>query len=318
MAFAMALNDRAARRVKLKDLRILLAVAQRGSMGKAATELAISQPAISKAIADLEHTLGVQLLDRTALGVEPTLFGNALVKWSTAVFDDLRQGVNEIEFLSDPTVGELRIGATEPLVAGLLPVVIARLARQHPRLVFHITQMPTAPLFRELSERKVDVIVGRLPDHVPEPNLDIEPLFNDPQFVVAGQSNAWTRRRNIKLGDLIDEPWTLPRPDSAAGALVADTFRACGLDLPPSRVICNSIQMHSGLLADGAFLAMYPRSLLRFGAKRLAIKVLAVDLPKRTSPVGIVTLKNRTVSPVAQLFIEAVRAVSKPLALRPH
>ncbi len=93
------LEQRVMRRLKLRELRILTTVAQAGSMGKAATQLALSQPAISKAIAEMEYTLGVALLDRTPHGVEPTLYGRALLKWSAAVFDDLSQGVREIEFL---------------------------------------------------------------------------------------------------------------------------------------------------------------------------------------------------------------------------
>src|SRR5262245_6654742 len=120
----MAWDARIRRRLKLRDLDTLLAVARSGSMAKAARELSVSQPAVSKAIADIEHTLGIPLFDRTAQGVEPTLYGRTLLKWAVAVFDDVRQGVKELEFLADPTAGEISIGATEPMVAGVLPVII--------------------------------------------------------------------------------------------------------------------------------------------------------------------------------------------------
>jgi DNA-binding transcriptional LysR family regulator len=124
-----------------------------GSMGKAAAQLAVSQPAISKAIADLEHTIGVRLLDRTAQGVEPTRYGEALLKWGSAVFDDLRQGVKEIEFLSDPTTGEVRVGSTEVMTAGLIPSVIDRMSRQFPRLTFNVVQARSIEL-RPLVETR--------------------------------------------------------------------------------------------------------------------------------------------------------------------
>src|ERR1043165_4876433 len=101
-------GDRIGRRVKLRDLHILLAVAKLGSMGKAAAELAVSQPAISKAIADVEHAVGLRLLERGPRGIEPTMYGRALLKCGTAVFDELRQGVKELEFLTDPGAGEIR------------------------------------------------------------------------------------------------------------------------------------------------------------------------------------------------------------------
>jgi DNA-binding transcriptional LysR family regulator len=111
MSRSASIDERVLRRLKLRELRILMTVVQVGSMGKAATQLTLSQPAVSKAIAEMEHTLGVKVLDRTPQGVEPTLYGRALLKWATAVFDDLRQGVREIQFLADPAAGEVRVGS---------------------------------------------------------------------------------------------------------------------------------------------------------------------------------------------------------------
>src|SRR5262245_30033858 len=122
----------ARRRLTLRDLHILLAVVRRGSMAKAAAELAISQPAVSRAIADMELTLGLRLPDRGRQGVEPTAYGRALVRRGTTIFDELTQGLQELEFLADPTRGELRIGSSESVAAGLLPVVIDRFTRLHP------------------------------------------------------------------------------------------------------------------------------------------------------------------------------------------
>src|SRR5262249_51340723 len=112
------------RRLKLRQLDVLIAVAQSGNMAKAARQLAISQPVVSKTIADLENILGIRLFDRTRRGVEPTLYGRALLKRSVALVNDLRTGVTELEFLSDPTAGELRIGSSEALAAGMLGAVI--------------------------------------------------------------------------------------------------------------------------------------------------------------------------------------------------
>ena len=310
----MAWNTALRRRIKLRDLDTLLMVGQCGSMAKAASQLSVSQPAVSKAIADMEMTLGVRLLERTAQGVEPTPYGRSLLKCSEAVFDDLRQGINEIGFLNDPTTGEVRIGATEPAVAGILPAIIALLARRYPRMVFNVTQIPIVASHRELHERTVDLAVGRIPDHDGHDDLDIDVLFDDPQNIVAGRNNPWTRRSKIKLKELIDEPWTLPHPENAAASLFAATFREQGLGLPRTRVLCNSVHMHTTLLARGPFLAVFPRSLMHFAIPRLAIKVLPVELSRRPMPFGIVTLKNRMISPAVRLFIETAREVAKPLA----
>lgn len=95
------------RRLRLRDLHVFSTVVQRGSMAKAARQLGVSHPAVSEVIADLEHALGVRLLDRSAKGVEATIYGDALLKRSVAVFDELKQSIRDIEFLSDATTGEV-------------------------------------------------------------------------------------------------------------------------------------------------------------------------------------------------------------------
>jgi len=157
----MAWSERIGRRIRLRDIQILLAVVQCGNMTKAAKQLAISKPVVSKVIADLEYVVGVRLLDRDRHGAEPTIYGAALIKHDAAAFDELKQGVQEIEFLTDPTVGELRVGATAPMLAGILPVIVDRLRRRHPRLVFDVMEATGGPaLHRELRERNVDLVLA--------------------------------------------------------------------------------------------------------------------------------------------------------------
>ena len=127
------------RRLKLRHLNVLLAVAQWGNMARAAEHLAISQPAVSKAIADLENTLGVRLLDRRPQGLELTHYGRAFLKRSIAIFNDLGTSVTELESLADPTAGELRIGTTSAMAAGLVCAIVDRLSRKYPRLAFRAT-----------------------------------------------------------------------------------------------------------------------------------------------------------------------------------
>src|SRR6267142_3700528 len=161
MGAVMQLSDRIGRRLKLHDLRVLITVAQAGSMLKAAKQLNTSQPAISRSIAELEHAFGVRLLDRHRQGIEPTEYGRALLDCGLAVFDDLRQGVKNIEFLADPTAGEVRIGSNPFLAANFVSAVVERLSRRYPRVVFHVVAKEVEILHRELSERSVDFLIAR-------------------------------------------------------------------------------------------------------------------------------------------------------------
>jgi DNA-binding transcriptional LysR family regulator len=157
----MRWNDRIGRRIKLADLHILLAVAESGSMARAASQLAISHPVISRSISELERTLGVRLLERNPRGVELTEFGRALLSRSHAAFDELRQGVKDIEFLADPTSGEVRIGTTHPLATSFVSAVIDRLSRRYPRIVFHVETGTGEVQRRNLLERSVDLLIFR-------------------------------------------------------------------------------------------------------------------------------------------------------------
>jgi DNA-binding transcriptional LysR family regulator len=307
--------DRIGRRIKLRDLHILMTVVERGSMSKAAEQLSISQPVVSKSVADLEHALGVPLLDRSPQGVEPTLYGRAIIGSGVAVFDDLRKCVNQIEFLADPTAGEVRIGCSEVMAAGLLPAVIDRLSRQFPRLVFNVIQAPwIEQQYRDLRERSVDLILGRMVTPIADDDLNAEILFDDPLLVVAGTNSKWVRRRSIKPAELLDETWCLPPYDKLIGSNIAEAFRAQGLNVPRQTVVSASIQLFNALLATGRFLGVLSDSTLRLSGKRMALKALPVEFSICPGPVGIVTLKDRTVGPAAQLFIDHARKVAKPLA----
>ena len=312
------------RRLKLRDLHVFSTVVQRGSMAKAAQQLGVSQPAVSEVIADLEHALGVRLLDRSAQGIEPTIYGAALLKRSVAVFDELKQSIRDIEFLSDPTVGEVRIACTESVWYTLLPEIILRFTTQHPRVAVHVDLADSSKDFvgTALRERKYDCILQRVPafllnEHAAD-DLNVEWLFDETMIVAAGAHTKWARRRKIDLAELIDEPWTFGAADTGNGALAAESFRARGLRVPKPRVAATSITLRARLLAAGPYLGLFVDSVLRqLIADHYAVTALPVDLPAKPFSAQIVTLKNRTLSPVVERFSTCVREVAKSFAGKP-
>jgi DNA-binding transcriptional LysR family regulator len=309
-------DDRTLHRLKLRDLRILLAVTQTGSMAKAAVQLATSQPAVSRAVADMEATLGVALLERSSQGVEPTPYGRALIRRGAIVFDELRQGLKEIEFISDPTVGEVRIGTTSSIAAGLLAAVLGRMSRRYPRVSFRVISGGPPLLLRDLRERSVDLIVWRALTPVRDETITAEVLFEDRMVVVAGARSPWSRRRRVGLAELANETWTLPESEHPIGAALAEAYRAHGVEAPRAIVATSDGGLRDAMLATGRFLSMWPQSLLHFSARHSSLRVLPVDLPTTQGKTSIMTLKNRALSPVAQLFVECAREVAKPLARR--
>jgi DNA-binding transcriptional LysR family regulator len=314
MGPVVQLSDRIGLRMKLHDLHVLMAVVQAGSMSKAAALLNTSQPAVSRSIAELERTLSVRLLERNPHGIEPTAYGRALLDGGVAVFDDLRQTVKNIEFLADPTAGEVRIGCTPILAASFVSAVVDRLSRRQPRMVFHLITAYLEPLRRELSERNLDLLIVRRFRPTADEHMDFEVLFDDSYVVAVGAQNHWSRRRRIELAELASEPWTLPPPDSVIGAIAMEGFRAIGLDYPRTTVVVDSPEVRISLLATGRFVTIFPASILKFPSRRSEIKVLPVELPMARVQNVIVTLNNRALSPVAQLFIDCAREDAKRLA----
>src|SRR5262249_8047570 len=294
------------RRLKLRDLHVFLTVAQRGSMAKAAVELGVSQPVVSTVIADLEHAIGVRLFERSTRGVEPTQYGSALLRGGAIAFDELKQTIHQIEFLADPAAGELRIGCPETVTA-ILPPIFERIHRRHPGVVFHISEVATPTLdLPQLRDRTLDLAVIRtrwpLPIHVDD--LNVEELFDDETVVVAGAGSRWARSRKINLADLANEKWILPPADTTNSFVVMEAFRARGLDLPTVSFVTYSVTLRTSLLSKGNYLSVLPRSMTSLYARQMGLTVLPVKLAVRKWPVVIVTLKNRTLNPVTQMFID--------------
>jgi DNA-binding transcriptional LysR family regulator len=309
------------RRLRLRDLHAFFTAVQRGSMSKAAQQLGVSQPAVSEAIADLEHALGVRLLDRRPQGVEPTMYGGALLRRSAAVFDELKQSIKDIEFLADPTAGELKIGCPEA-IAAILPPILESFSRQYPRVVLHVDPVNTATLeLPGLRERKFDLIVAlllltsRVDDGLGD-DLNVEVLFDDHLVVAAGMRSPWAHRRKIDLAELVNEPWILATPDTGPYRIVSEAFRARGLGAPRISLMTLSVHLRTNMLASGHFITTFPNSVARLHADRFSLKVLPVDLPTRPWPVAIVTLKNRTLSPGVERFIAHIRNFTRPMRKR--
>ena len=306
--------DRIGRRIRLRDLHVLLAVAESGSMSKASAQLAVSHPVVSKTILQLEQSLGVQLFERSTRGVQLTPYGAVLLNCGVAVFDEMRQGLKQLEAIADPAAGELRIGCPEITMAALLPAIIEQFSKQYPRVRLHVELVQTALLqFQELRERKIDLLIGRIQQTTAD-DLKSEMLFAEPFLVVAGKNSKRARRKGLKLADLLLEPWALPPYDSVPGQLILQIFQAAKLQLPQPTIVTLSGQLTVTLVAGGGFVGLLPASVAKFNTKRAGLKILPIKLPTVHVAASIVTVKNRTPSPTARLFINCVRDVARSIA----
>jgi DNA-binding transcriptional LysR family regulator len=303
--------QRVGRRLRFRDLEVFSAVVECGSMAKAAAQLGVTQPAVSEIVASLESAFYVRLLDRGPQGVAPTIYGQALLKRGLAALDELKQGLRDISFLAEPSVGEVRVGWPESFSELLSPMLRAFCA-EHPGISLRIDHLPTPTGdLPELHARKLDIALTRSVPHQFGAELNAEILFDDPAVVAAGANSGWARRRRIELADLVDAPWVVTSRETLTTILLEQAFRDAGLPAPKLRVITFSVQLRAHLLVEGEFLTCMPRSLLKVKAGGVGLKALPIKLAPHTFPVTIVTVKNRMLTPVVQLFLDRLRAHAK-------
>jgi len=202
------------------------------------------------------------------------------------------------------------------MAEGLVLAVTEKLSKQYPRVVFHVTTGSRVVLLEALRARRIELGFVRMSEAPSEDDVHHEMLFEEPLVVVAGSENPWVRRRRIALAELVNEPWTWA-PGAAVDSRVVGAFQASGLNPPRATIYAEAINMRTKLAANGRFLAVVPAYVMRFRAKESSLKVLPVELPMTHGKSGIMTLRNRTLSPLAQLFIGCAREIAAPPAKRP-
>lgn len=300
-----AWEDRLGRRLALWDLNVLKVCSDLGSISRATKVLQLSKAAISKIVRSLESELEVALVSRSPRGIVLTEAGRVLLARSETAFGELEAAVGAISALARSGLGELRIAANEVAMSRLIGEVIGRFEAEWPDAIFEVipAYTRTAQLY-ELEQGNVELVVGQVVDS--DQHILAEELFRDGLVVVASPNSPWAKRDRIELAELLDERWAFFPPNSVSGRTMRRAFLACGLPLPKIMVVGSSLQLLWRLVIDNEFLALYPRSLAR--ASR-SLTTLPVAVSTFWHPIGILTIKHRTLSPLAHRFIEVTRKV---------
>ncbi len=255
----------------------------------------------------------MRLFERSTQGVVPTVFGEILLQRGAEAFDALKQGMRDIEFHATSGAGDVWMGCTEALLHGFLPAVIQRLAKRHPKIIVHATEVNPSEIVHHLRERKLDLLIGRSTLAQGDDELHSETLFENAFTVVTDAQSPWARRRKVALADLMDEGWLYGEPGNATQARISETILAKTGRLPRVAMYTTSFNLRLALLASGDYISCIPGTVYRYGAAGKPIKELPVNLALRL-PVALLTLRNRTLSPAAKIFIETAREVAKTMA----
>ncbi len=300
--------DLLARNMSMRQMRMLVAVAEQRSVVRAGSKLRVAQPAISRAVRELERALGVTLFERLPQGMTLTVFGEVLLRHIRAIFGELRDAGEELQSLQDASYGQVTIGCTRLLIAGVLPRALSAFMRAHPRINVTLSEANTTTLIGELRARNLDIVLGRLPASADrEGDLEYKSLFDEKLALVAAPDHPIARRKNVSLSSILHETWVLPLRNSMLFRVIAETLSRNGLSLPAVRAQVESPRIMFELVATANMIALAPMShLIDADVKHRLVVVSRMDAI-RYGPIGYVTLRAKEKTPATSAFISVLR-----------
>ncbi len=301
-------------RLKLRHLVLLAAIADNGTLMRAADQLRITQPVLSRALQELESVLEVRLFERGPTGVTPTIFGNAFIDHARSILGQLRQAGQDLTNLAEARTGTVRVGTHLAGSNILLPKAIARLKVARPNVTVVVQEATPDVLRASLLAGELDLTVGRLTPATGNTGIEQTTLYNEPVGFVTRPGHPAQSLPDPHLADLVDYPWILPVGQTALRYELEQVFLNQGVSLPRNRVECTSILTLRTLLIDTDVIAALP-ILIAHEDQNLA--VLATPLESLRRPVGVTLARGRLPSPTVQVFLDDLRAIADEIALRP-
>ncbi|MFD0905297.1 LysR family transcriptional regulator [Actinomadura sediminis] len=291
-------------RLKLRHLVLVVAIAEHGSVLRAAEHLRLAQPAVTRSLREVENILGVDLFTRGPRGVTPTLFGDAFIEHARAVLAELRRAGERISGLADGEVGTVTIGT---LLAGsnvLLPRAIAALKAARPGITVIVQEATFDAQVPRLLDGEIDLILGRLNPIGEQPALRQITLYGEPVRLVARRDHPARERPGLSLADLLGYPWVLPLEQTALRRELEQVFRAEGLEPPANLVECTSVLTVRTLVRDTDMIAALPELVARTDAD---LAPLPVPLETVRRQVGVTLPAHRAPTPSARLMLDHLR-----------
>jgi len=298
-------------RLKLRPLLIFERVFNSPSIASAARELNMSQSAVTKAIQELEASLDVPLFERGNRGIVPTCYGTLLGERVRTVISELRYLTDELNSFRSGESGHVIVGTLISASAQLLPKAILKLKKQYPDVLVTVREGPNEPLFRDLANGELDIVVGRLP----EENLPLmrrfpfshTVLYPDEICVVAGRRHPLAEQKGLRLLDLLDFPWVLPLQESPTRAITEKLLHDSGLSMPRNITESLSLVTNIGLLQDSASILFMPLAAARHFQRLGLVAILDVGQLGKFGDVGYTIRADRLPTPATQRFIDCLR-----------
>jgi LysR family pca operon transcriptional activator len=297
-----------------RHLRILLSIAEQGSFTRAAAAQRISQPAMSAGIAMLERQLGVRVLERGRHGARLNEFGLILIRHARGLDALLDQAKAEIDLKRLGYQGPLLIGGTPVTLIQLVPAAIEQLSQDTQRISITVMEGVDAALLEKLRAGEIDVMVSGMGQVSPPPDIAQVVLLELPFDAVVNARHAFARRKVMSLRDLTDVQWALPTPGSAFRRHLEGIFVTAGVPFPNSCWECDSLMALKSLVTHADCISILPRHAVALEAKMGALRRIRLRDVASTRQIGTMTLRTRSLSPLADRFLKALRRVATGIA----
>lgn len=295
---------------KPRHWQLLVALDDIRHLGKVAASINVSQPAISKALGELERGLGLRLFERTARGVIPTTYGQCLIRHARAMQSELAQARDELQGLVSGASGSIRVGVLATAALELLPRALAELKAKQPGVFVLVREGIVETLLPELWLGNLDLIVGRLPQEGAQ-GLGEKILMEEGVSVVTGRHHPLVRRKRLRWSDLKEYPWVLPPVNTLLREPLERLFQDHALTMPVNRIETLSVHVIRAYLHHTNAIAALATDVSSYYESLGLLAVLPLDLPKLVRPVGIIWNRRRPVSPSAQALMQCLEAVAR-------
>jgi DNA-binding transcriptional LysR family regulator len=293
--------------LKTRQLMLLIAIEEHGTVHRAAEALNMSQPAASKLLKGLEDLVGVPLFERLPREMRPTWYGESMIRHARIALSSLGEAGAEIEALKAGHAGSVAIGAIAGPAMTLLPPALGRISQAHPDLRVSVVVDGSDVLLEQLSQNKIDLMIGRLFARHDKRHLHYEPVAEEQVCAIARPGHPLLSLEKPQLRDLALASWVVPPQGSILRHRFELMFQAAGLEAPRRMIGTAALVLLPPLLRDSDHLAVVPVDVARHYAEHGMAGIVPVELSCRMDSFGFITRTDWLLSPGANTVLDTLK-----------
>lgn len=289
-------------RLRTRQLMLLAELGTERNLGRAAAAMNITQPAATKLLLQTEEALGVKLFTRRPRGMDPTTYGEVLIRYARQVRNDFGLAREEMQALAGGLQGTLRVGSVPGAVPQLLAPALAAYQQRQPRVALSVLVETSDVMLAQLTRGEVDLMLGRLTAGSHDDEFEGVPLLGEAQVAVVRAGHPLLQDRAIGLAELAQWPWILQPPGSPQRHRFEAALHEAGIHVRLRITETASTIVTTALLEISDMAAVMPASLANHYARLGVLAVLPVELPLRVPAIHLITRRQRALSPAAEDF----------------